>query len=62
MNYKIRFLCNRWNRCNECGKFIAFKDFENGSAKRELITPDSEYTKEEYSTVCSKCNKEKENG
>lgn len=44
-----------WNRCSSCGKFISHKDFSTGKAKHILITPDSEYSKEEYSTLCCRC-------
>lgn len=40
-----------WNRCDVCGRFIAFDDFDHG-AIRELITPDSHFTHEEYETLC----------
>lgn len=42
-----------WNRCDVCGKFIAMDDFDNG-AVRELITPDSYLTDEEWETLCKK--------
>ncbi len=38
------------NRCDICGKFRAW-DFLDST----MITPDSEYTSESWSTVCSKC-------
>lgn len=44
----------QWNRCDVCGRFIAMRDFEAGSASRELITPDSHVSREEYETLCSK--------
>lgn len=44
-----------WNRCDCCGKFISYKDFELGLAKRINIYPDSHYTQETYETVCKKC-------
>jgi hypothetical protein len=40
-----------WNRCDVCGKFIAFDDFDHG-AIRCMITPDSHFTHEEYETLC----------
>ena len=42
-----------WNRCDICGKFIAMQSFDDGKAIRRMITPDSEYTGEEYETLCS---------
>lgn len=45
-----------WNKCDICGQFISLKDFESGLAIRKLLTPDSDYSTEEYETICSKCN------
>lgn len=50
----------KWNRCDACGKFIAFEDFDKG-AKRKFITPDSYYSKETYETLCVKCNLKEQN-
>lgn len=44
----------QWNRCDHCGKFIAYKDFESGAAIRRMLTPDSYYSKESYTTLCKK--------
>jgi len=41
-------------RCDDCGQFISIGDFEAGHAVRYLATPDSEYTHEEYVTLCWK--------
>ena len=41
-----------WNRCDVCGQFISFDDFAEGIAIRKLDTPDSEFTKESYETLC----------
>lgn len=43
--------CPAWNRCDVCGRFIAFEDFDRG-AVRQLVTPDSAYTRETYETLC----------
>ncbi len=43
-----------WNTCDACGRFIPMKDFEDGSAIRNLLTPDSELTIETYETYCKK--------
>lgn len=40
-----------WNRCDDCGKFIALDDFDNG-AIREMILPDSDFSVETYRTLC----------
>ena len=39
-------------RCDECGKFISFDDFDNGKAKRNCVTPDSHYSGEAFETLC----------
>jgi len=46
-----------WNKCDICGRIIPFKDFESGLATREMITPDSEFTSEDWETLCKKHNK-----
>lgn len=40
-------------KCDACGRFIAIDDFDKG-AERYLATPDSEFTSEEYVTLCIK--------
>ena len=45
-----------WNKCDKCGRFISFEDFDNGSAIRVLVTPDSEFTAETYETLCKEHN------
>ncbi len=42
-------------KCDTCGQFIPWKDFDNGTARRWLKTPDSEFTSETYETRCHKC-------
>lgn len=42
---------DHWNRCDVCGRFIAMKDFDKG-ARRNLLTPSSEFTREEFETLC----------
>jgi len=43
-----------WNRCDVCGKFISFESFDakENPAIRRMLTPDSEFTKEEWETLC----------
>ena len=48
-----------WNRCDDCGRFIAFEDFRNG-ALREIIYPDSALTRETWYTLCKKHNNKKD--
>jgi hypothetical protein len=44
-----------WNKCTKCGKFIPYKDFENGSVQSLMIYPESEFTTETFETICVKC-------
>lgn len=39
-------------KCDECGRFIAYKDIEDGVAIHHPITPDSDYTNEYFETLC----------
>ena len=39
-------------RCDCCGKFIGLNDLVAGHATRRLLTPLSEFTLEEYETLC----------
>ena len=47
-----------WNQCVYCGKLVAIQEFTRGLANRELITPDSEYTSEEFETYHVACHEE----
>jgi hypothetical protein len=40
-------------RCGVCGHVVSFDDLRRGRAARWLVTPDSEFTREEYGTLCS---------
>lgn len=40
-------------KCDSCGEFIAPESFVTGKAARYLIT---EYSDEDYETLCSECN------
>ena len=42
--------------CDDCGQFVSYADLDSGKAIRYLDTPDSEFTSEEYVTLCRKCN------
>lgn len=44
-------------RCDICGRFVSSKDLEAGVAVRQLLTPDSDYSTEEYETYHIKCRK-----
>ena len=41
-----------WNKCDVCGKFISMEDFSTGKATRTMVTPDSEFSTEDYETLC----------
>ena len=41
-----------WNRCQVCGKFIPYADFENGKAINDMVTPDSDLSSESWDTRC----------
>lgn len=47
-----------WNKCDFCGRFIPYDDFASGAAQRWLITPDSEFSREEFGTLCKFHRKE----
>ena len=42
-------------KCSRCGRFIAFKDFDDGKAVRFQTVPDSMYSVEEWENYCYKC-------
>ena len=48
-----------WNRCDVCGRIIATTAFESGAALRSMATPDSDYSSEEYETLCTTCNEKR---
>jgi len=43
-----------WNRCSICGRFVAFKEIENGEAVVEY-TPDTEVTIEQTNVYHKSC-------
>src|SRR5690606_31211431 len=43
-----------WNRCDECGRFIAHEDFGRG-ARRTMTLPDSDYSFEAWKNTCVAC-------
>lgn len=49
-----------WHQCDYCGRFIGLKEFEEGSAVRNLLTPDSHFTTEEYETFHKECEESNE--
>ena len=42
-------------KCDNCGQFIS-----NGEARHVMISPDSDWSHEEWETLCPKCTKMKE--
>lgn len=45
---------NRFNRCHVCGRFFSFADIESGKAVHQMITPDSDWSYEEWESLCEK--------
>jgi hypothetical protein len=43
-------------RCDACGCFVGWRDIESGAARHVLVTPDSEFTREEFETICRDCH------
>ena len=41
--------------CDDCGKFVSYKDLADGTALHALLTPDSDLTKETWESLCRKC-------
>lgn len=41
-----------WNRCDVCGRFIPYADFESGKALHRMISPSSGLSMEEWETLC----------
>jgi hypothetical protein len=41
-----------WNRCDECGRFIAYQDFVDGLATNRLVMPESLVTRETFEVLC----------
>jgi hypothetical protein len=46
----------KWNRCDICGRFIGMADFNSGKATRRMTTPNSDYSIEDYETLCRRHN------
>jgi hypothetical protein len=42
----------RWDRCDQCGRFIPLEDFTTGRALRVLVTPDAYGAVETWETLC----------
>ena len=40
-----------WNKCDECGRFIAMADFDKGAVRR-MVYPDSDRSAETWETLC----------
>lgn len=52
-------LTNKWNRCDVCGRFIAYKDFEDGATRIDIqdISMDlggNLIEHDDYETLCKK--------
>ncbi len=46
---------NLWNRCQNCGRFIALDDIADGNALHQLLEPDSDLGVEKWETICPAC-------
>ena len=44
-----------WNKCQDCGRFIAYEEFEDGTAVHKFISPLSEFSDERYETYHLEC-------
>lgn len=42
-------------KCDYCGRFISYKDLEEGVATFKMIYPDSAFTSESWEGCCKKC-------
>jgi hypothetical protein len=49
-----------WNRCDICGRFIALNEFGNGTAIRNLVTPDAYGFTETWETYHDLCKRSEE--
>jgi hypothetical protein len=41
-------------KCDICGRFVSLKDLESGKAVRKVISVDSDWSVEDYETICKK--------
>ena len=57
MTLKERLIWTCPPKCDVCGRFLAADDITSGRASYRLITPDSEFSFEEFETLCWRCNK-----
>lgn len=47
-------------KCDICGRFVSLADLISGKAERYLLTPDSDYSAEDYETYHMECYRETE--
>jgi len=43
-----------FNRCQVCGRFFPMADIESGKATHKMITPDSDWSYEQWESLCVK--------
>jgi len=48
----VRHRRDLWNKCDVCGRLIAFADLESGAAVHNMKTPDSAVSYETWETLC----------
>ncbi len=41
-------------KCDICGKFIPYKELMDGTSLHHMITPDSDWSSEEWESLCKK--------
>jgi hypothetical protein len=51
-----------WNKCDICGRIIAYADFDSGKAITRMITPDSDVSYEQFETLCKEHYKKEKYG
>ena len=44
-----------WNRCDYCGLFISYNDFDTEKAHTYMLTPDTDFTVETWTTYHVAC-------
>jgi hypothetical protein len=47
-----------WNRCNICGRIIAYQEFADETAVNRLVNPDAYGSDELWDTYHKKCESE----
>ena len=49
-------MSDEWRiKCTNCGRFIGLQDLIDGKASHNLLTEDTEFSREEFVSLCAKC-------